>query len=107
MGAYFRRLLEEADGDLVARRLFELLEADRGGGPAGPPPTMTTSYSMLSRSIGSSSLVERWRAAAGVHRRAIVLRAVDKLRRRVASPRARGGSSWPTAWLCCATDCVL
>mmetsp|Transcript_24810 Transcript_24810/g.69828 ORF Transcript_24810/g.69828 Transcript_24810/m.69828 type:complete len:84 (-) Transcript_24810:57-308(-) len=67
---------------------------------------------MLSRSIGSSSpstvlerpraaagVLERWRAAAGVRERrraaagvhrAIVLRAVDKLRRRVAvAARAR------------------
>ena len=35
MGAYFRCLLEEADGDFVACRLFELLEADRGGEARG------------------------------------------------------------------------
>ena len=35
MSADFRRLLEEADGDFVARRLLELLEADRGGQSRG------------------------------------------------------------------------
>ena len=71
--------------------------------PAGPPPTMTTSYSMLSRSIGSSSpstVLERPRAAAGVRERrraaagvrlATVLRraTVDKLARRRRGAAAR------------------
>mmetsp|Transcript_24326 Transcript_24326/g.63406 ORF Transcript_24326/g.63406 Transcript_24326/m.63406 type:complete len:102 (-) Transcript_24326:43-348(-) len=100
---------------------------------------MTTSYSMLSRSMGSSSpstvlerpraaagvlerwraaagvrerrraatgVLERWRAAAGVHRRAIVLRAVDKLRRRVAVAARARRSILADRMVCCVTDCV-
>jgi hypothetical protein len=45
------RLLQDGDVDLLAFGLGALLQADGGGlRPAGPPPTMTTSYSMTSRS---------------------------------------------------------
>jgi hypothetical protein len=42
VGADFGALFDQADVDLGV----DLLEADRGGRPAGPPPTTTTSNSM-------------------------------------------------------------
>ena len=49
MGADFRALFENADRDVVpvaAASCFSRMAAAR---PAGPAPTMTTSYSMASR----------------------------------------------------------
>jgi hypothetical protein len=49
VGADLRAFLEEADRKLAARFRRKLLEADRRGEAGGPPPTITTSYSIASR----------------------------------------------------------
>ena len=109
MSADFRRLLEEADGDFVACRLFELLEADRGGearGAAAHNDHVVLHAVALDRfllSINRAGEVPRrgWRAGALGDSEGPSTMA--QARRRSASAEQHSGRPHGS---CCATDCV-
>ena len=52
MRADLRALFQHADADLAACPRASCFSRIAAESPAGPPPTMTTSYSMLSRVVG-------------------------------------------------------
>jgi hypothetical protein len=69
VGADFGAFLQHADRQLAAFCIGELLQSDRALRPAGPAPTITTSYSIDSRSLIFVRLPLVWLASRlGLHR---------------------------------------